>query len=61
MDDARVLAPMAPTGNGVYQAIIPGKALVTAHVPTGCANMTPAAPCRPANGLWFQMRVTVEP
>ncbi|MFI5268504.1 MAG: hypothetical protein ACHQ7M_14120 [Chloroflexota bacterium] len=60
VDDARVLRPMAPDGNGVYQAVAPGSALVTAHVPFGCANVTPAGPCRnPEHGLWFQTRVYV--
>jgi hypothetical protein len=60
VDDARVLRPMAPGGNGVYQAMAPGSALVTAHVPFGCANVTPAAPCKnPEHGLWFQTRVYV--
>jgi hypothetical protein len=60
VDDARVLRPMSPAGNGIYQAIAPGTALVTAHVPFGCANVTPAVPCRnPEHGLWFQTRVYV--
>jgi hypothetical protein len=62
VDDARVLRPMSPDGNGVYQAIAPGTALLTAHVPQGCANVSPTAPCRnPEHGLWFQTRVYVVP
>jgi hypothetical protein len=60
VDDARVLRPMAPDKNGIYQAMAPGTALVTAHVPFGCANVTPNVPCRnPEHGLWFQTRVWV--
>ena len=60
VDDARILRPMSPDGNGVYQAMAPGTALLTAHMPQGCANVTPAAPCRnPEHGLWFQTRVYV--
>ena len=60
VDDARVLRPMAPDGNGIYQAIAPGTALLTAHVPFGCANVAPNVPCRnPEHGLWFQTRVWV--
>ena len=62
VDDARVLRPMSPAGNGVYQAVAPGTALVTAHVPQGCANVSPNVPCRnPEHGLWFQTRVYVLP
>lgn len=62
VDDARVLRPMAPDGSGVYQAVAPGTALVTAHVPLGCANRLPAVPCRtPEHGLWYQQRVYVLP
>jgi hypothetical protein len=60
VDDVRVLRPMSPAGNRIYQAMAPGTALVTAHVPFGCANVTPAVPCRnPEHGLWFQTRVYV--
>jgi hypothetical protein len=60
VDDARVLRPMSPSGNGVFQAMAPGTALVTAHVLYGCANRSPAVPCKtPEDGLWFQMRVWV--
>jgi hypothetical protein len=60
VDDARVLRPMSPNGNGVFQAMAPGTALVTAHVLYGCANRSPAVPCKtPEDGLWFQMRVWV--
>jgi hypothetical protein len=59
-DDARVLRPMRPDGNGVFQAVAPGSALLTAHVPFGCANVTPAVPCKnPERGLWFQTRIFV--
>ncbi len=62
VDDARVLRPMTPIGNGIFQAMAPGTALVTAHVPQGCANVSPAARCRnPEHGLWFQTRVYVLP
>lgn len=62
VDDARVLRPMAPDGKGIYQAIAPGTALLTAHVLSGCANVMPAAPCRnPEHGLWFQTRIYVLP
>lgn len=62
VDDARVLRPMSPDGNGIFQAIVPGTALLTAHVPQGCANVLPASPCRnPEHGLWFQTRVYVLP
>jgi hypothetical protein len=60
VDDARVLRPMSPDGNGVYQAMIPGTALLTAHVPQGCANLIPGARCKnPEVGLWYQTRVYV--
>ena len=62
VDDARVLRPMAPDGSGVYQAMAPGTALLTAHLLYGCANIAPAVPCKtPEDGLWFQMRVYVLP
>jgi len=62
VDDARVLRPMSAGGNGVYQAISPGTALLTAHVPYGCASVFPGRPCRnPEHGLWFQTRVYVVP
>ncbi|GEM_PF-3338022 len=62
VDDARVLLPISPADNGVYQAIAPGTTLVTANVPFGCANVTPATPCRPDNqSRLFQMRVYVLP
>ena len=61
VDDARVLAPMSPQANGVYQAIAPGTALLTAHVLYGCANVTTAVHCSPENGLWYQTRVYVLP
>lgn len=60
VDDARVLRPMSPDGNGVYQAMMPGTALLTAHALYGCARVTPGVPCRnPEHGLWFQTRVNV--
>ena len=60
VDDARVLRPMSPSGNGVYQAITPGTALITAHVPFSCANRAPAVPCQnPEHGFWYQQRVYV--
>ena len=59
VDDARVLYPVSPAASGVYQAIAPGTALVTAHVPFGCANVNVSAPCKPERGLWFQTRVYV--
>ncbi len=59
VDDARVLAPISAAGNGVYQALVPGTTLVTAHVLVGCANVSPAASCKPEHGLWYQTRVYV--
>ncbi|MHB8618341.1 MAG: hypothetical protein ACYDAG_02015 [Chloroflexota bacterium] len=59
--DTRVLAPVSPAANGVYQAVAVGTTLVTAHVLIGCANVSPAAPCDPNRGLWFQMRAVVVP
>jgi hypothetical protein len=60
VDDARVLRPVAPDGSGVYQAVAPGTALLTAHSLYGCANVTPNVPCRnPEHGFWFQLRVWV--
>ncbi len=62
VDDARVLRPVSPAGSGVYQAVAPGTALLTAHVLQGCANVAPNVPCRnPEHGLWFQTRVYVLP
>lgn len=61
VDDARVLAPVSPNGTGLYQALAPGTALLTAHVPNGCAKVPFPAPCKPELGLWFQTRVYVEP
>ncbi|MBV8084333.1 MAG: hypothetical protein JO247_05915 [Chloroflexi bacterium] len=61
VDDVRVLAPMSPQANGVYQAIAPGTTLLTAHVLYGCANVTTAVHCSPENGLWYQTRVYVLP
>jgi hypothetical protein len=61
VDDARILRPMSPDGTGIFQAMAPGTALVTAHVPHGCANV-PGSPCtNPEHGLWFQTRVYVLP
>jgi hypothetical protein len=60
VDNATVLRPMAADGSGIYQAVAPGTALLTAHLLHGCANASPAVPCRnPEHGLWFQMRVYV--
>jgi len=61
VDDARVLAPMSPQANGLYQAMAPGTTLLTAHVMYGCANVTTAVHCSPENGLWYQTRVYVLP
>lgn len=62
VDDARVLRPMSPDGNGVYQAAAPGTALLTAHVLQGCARVGSSVPCtNPEHGLWFQTRVYVVP
>jgi len=60
VDDATVLRPVSAAGSGVYQAMAPGTALLTAHYRYGCANTTPGVPCKtPEDGLWFQMRVYV--
>jgi hypothetical protein len=62
VDDARVLRPVSPTGSGIYQAVAPGTALLTAHVLQGCADVAPKVRCRnPEHGLWFQTRVYVMP
>lgn len=62
VDDATVLRPMAPDGSGIYQAVAPGTALLTAHLLYGCAKTTPSVPCKtPEDGLWYQMRIYVQP
>ena len=61
VDDARVLAPVSSAANGIYQAMQPGVALLTAHIFLGCASVVPAEPCRPEQGFWFQTQVTVLP
>ncbi|HUZ76712.1 MAG TPA: hypothetical protein VMV93_03910 [Chloroflexota bacterium] len=61
VDDARVLAPVSSAANGIYQAMQPGVALLTAHIFLGCASVVPAEPCHPEQGFWFQTQVTVLP